>query len=105
MAPARCRFPAASVIPSRRTPEHAGNLFLGHDQIKGGNPVERQQQPAAQPLLDGVMPVTGHRLGNLRHQRLGVAQQQALHEACLGEFLLQQPALQPVRVARRLHDG
>jgi len=50
--------------------KHAGDQFLRHDQVIRGHAVERQQQPAAQLLLHGMMPVAGRGLEHLRDQRL-----------------------------------
>src|SRR6185369_726942 len=58
-------------------PQHAGDQFLGHDEIAAGNPVEREQQPAAKLLLDRMVAVAGRGLDHLRDERLRVAQQQA----------------------------
>jgi hypothetical protein len=103
---------ACLLQPSRRFgdalaphPEHARDEFLGHDQFARVDAIESQQEPAAQLLLDRMMAVAGRGLGHLRDQRLGVAQQQALHRAAAVEFLFEQLALQPVGVSRGLHHG
>ena len=103
--PARCRFPAASVMPSRRTPSMLATSSCVMTSSFDGQAIEGQQQPAAQLLLHRMVPVAGRGLGHLRDQRLGVAQQQALHQAGAIEFLLQQARSQPVTVARGLHHG
>ena len=70
-----------------------------------GQPVQAQQQRAAQLLLHRVVPVADGGLRHLRDQRLGVAQQQAHHRAGAAEFLLQQLRLQAVAVAGAAHHG
>jgi hypothetical protein len=64
--------------------EHVGDQFLGHDQFVGGQAVEAQQQPAAELLVERMMPVAHRRLRHLGQQGLGVAQQQMLHRARRG---------------------
>jgi len=54
--------------------EHVGNEFLGHDQAVGRQAVEGEQQPAAQLLVDRVMPIAYRGLGHLCDQGLRVAQ-------------------------------
>jgi hypothetical protein len=54
-----------------------------------GQPVQRQQQPAAQLLVHRVMPVADRGLSHLRDQRLRVAQQQMLQLAVAIELILQ----------------
>jgi hypothetical protein len=49
-----------------------------------------KQQPAAQLLVQRMVPVAHRRLRHLGQQRLGVAQQQALHRAGAKELVLQQ---------------
>src|SRR5258706_5252902 len=61
--------------------EHAGDQLLRHDHLARADAIDRQQQPAAQLLLDEMVPVAGGRLQHLCDQRLGIAQQQALHRA------------------------
>ena len=50
------------------------------------------------------MAVAYRRLRHLGQQRLGVAQQQALHRTGVEELVLQQRPFQPVAVAGALHD-
>ena len=88
--PASCSLPAASVTPSRRTP----SMFAISSWVIASSlrrqPVQAQQQPAAQLLLDRMMPVADRGLRHLRDQRLRVAQQQVLHRAAALELLLEQ---------------
>jgi hypothetical protein len=76
---------------------------MRHHQFLGRQSIERQQQPAAELLLDRVVPVARRSLGHLGHQRLRVAEQQALQQFAALEFLLQQAAAQAVRMTGRLH--
>lgn len=69
-------------------PEHVGNEFLRHRQLAGGQPVDAQQQPSAQLLVDGVMAVAYRGLRHLRNERLRVAEQQALQRSAPYELLL-----------------
>src|ERR1700683_474483 len=52
--------------------EHVSDQLLGHRHFTARQSVQRQQQPATQLLLDGVMPVTDGGLGHLRDQCLRV---------------------------------
>ena len=61
--------------------EHVGDQLLRHHQLVAVQPVQAQQQPAAQLLVERVVPVADRRLRHLRDQRLGVAQQQVQHRA------------------------
>ena len=64
----------------------------------------REQQPAAQLLVDRVMSVADGGLGHLGDQGLRVAQQDVQHLAVAFEFLLEPTARQAVRRAGALHD-
>src|SRR5689334_8666570 len=76
--------------------EHAGNQFLCHDQVLGIQPVERQQKPAAQLLLDRMMAVAYRSLRYLRDQRLGITQQQPLYGTSAVKRLYQHARLHAV---------
>ena len=60
-------------------PKHVGDQLLGHNQAIARQPVQRQQQSAAQLLVDRVVAVTNRRLGHLRNQCLGITQHQHTH--------------------------
>ena len=49
-------------------PEHMGDELLRHRQFVGVQPLKRQQQPAAQPLVHRVMAVADGGLCHLRTQ-------------------------------------
>src|SRR5438132_601055 len=69
--------------------QHVRDQLLGHGELVRGQPVQAQEQPAAQLLLHRVMPVAYGRLRHLRDQRLGVAQQQMLQRAVALELPLE----------------
>jgi len=48
--------------------QHVGDQFLGHGQCVARQAVQRQQQPAAQLLVNRMMAVTGRRLSNACEQ-------------------------------------
>ena len=81
--------------------EHVGNEFLRHHQLVGGQPVEAEQQPAAQLLVHGMMAIARRGLRHLRQQRLCVAQQQVLQRTGAEELFLEKPSRQAPGVARR----
>ena len=56
--------------------KHVGNEFLRHHQFIALQAVQAEQQPPAQLLVQRVVAVAHGRLGHLRNQGLGVAQQQ-----------------------------
>ena len=66
--------------------------------------VERQQQPAAQLLVDRVMAVANRRLRHLGDQRLGVPQQHVQQIAMTVELVFEALAREPIRRARTLDD-
>jgi len=45
--------------------EHVGNQFLGHGQLVIPQAIQRQQEPAAQLLIDRVVPVADGGLSHL----------------------------------------
>ncbi len=105
MMPNFCSLPAASVTPSRRTPQHVGDQLLGHGQAVAGQPVEGKQQPATQLLIDGMVPVADRGLTHLGDQGLGVSQHEGPHRAMPVEFILELLAGKAVRRSRALHYG
>lgn len=74
-----CSFPAASVTPSRAHAEHVGNEFLGHAELVGRQPIQAQQQPAAELLVQRMVAIAYRRLRHLRDQCLGVVQKKMQH--------------------------
>ena len=53
--------------------QHVGNQFLGHGQAVVRQAIHRKQQPAAQLLIDRVVPVADCGLGHLRNQGLRIS--------------------------------
>ena len=97
--PAFCSLPAASVTPSRRTPSMLAISSCVIISSLPGQPVQAQQQPAAQLLVHRMVAVAYRRLRHLRDQRLRIAQQQVLHRAAAVELLLEH--LSPAVDSRR----
>ena len=58
--------------------QHVGDQLLGHGQFVRGQPVQAQQQPAAQLLFDRMVPAAHGGLRHLSQKRLGVTQQHTL---------------------------
>jgi hypothetical protein len=67
--------------------------------------VQRQQQPAAQLLREGMVAVAGGGLAHVGRQRLGVTQQLQSQWPASLKKLLQHMAVQPIPMARRVHSG
>ena len=72
--------------------EHVRHELLRHAELARRKPVETEEQPAAELLVDRVMPIADGRLRHLRDQRLRVAQQQVGGRAVPAEFLEQELA-------------
>ena len=85
-------------------PQHARDQFRRDDKFARLHSVERRQQPAAERLLYGVIPVAGRRLHGLRYQSLRVAQGQALHRPGMIELIHRRAVAEPIGVALRLQD-
>ena len=83
--------------------EHVGDQFLRHRKLVRLQAIQTQQQPAAQLLVDRVMPVADRGLRHLRDQRLRVAQQQVHGRAEPAELGLEQVGLEAVSVPGALH--
>ena len=66
--------------------------------------VERQQEPAAELLVDRMMAIAHGRLCHLRDQGLRVAQQQPLQRAVPVKLVLEALAAQSIGVPGTLHD-
>ena len=49
--------------------EHVADELLSHRQVAIGQAIHRQQQPATQLLVDGMLPVADRGLGNLGNRR------------------------------------
>ena len=86
-------------------PQHVGDQFLGHFQLVRRQPVEREQQPAAKLLVDGMVSITHRGLGHLRNQRLRVAKEQVLQTAVAIKFFLDPLARQSICEPGALNDG
>jgi hypothetical protein len=86
-----------------RHAEHVGDQLLGHLERTGRQPVHAEKQPAAQLLLQRMMPVAYRRLRHLRDQRLGVAQQEQLERAAAIELAPDHHGRNAVGMARVLH--
>ncbi|MNV60478.1 hypothetical protein D3C71_1529410 [compost metagenome] len=85
-------------------PQHVGDQLLGHELVTR-EPVEGEQQPAAELLIDGVVTIAHRRLRHLGQERLGVAQHQVQHVAVQIEFAFEQLPFQAVGMASTLHQG
>jgi len=99
------QFPGGLRDPFAAHPEHVGDQLLRHRELVRGQPIEAEQQPAAELLVDRTMPVADRRLRHLRQQRLRIAQQQMLRRPGASELALQQLPRKPERRAGALHDG
>ena len=58
--------------------EHVGDQFMRHYQLIGLELIVIDKQPAAKLLFDAMEPVADGRLRYLRHEGLGIAEQDAL---------------------------
>ncbi|MNI44024.1 hypothetical protein D3C73_983750 [compost metagenome] len=85
--------------------QHIGDQFLRHDDFVGPQAVQAKQQPAAQLLVQRVVPIAHGGLGHLRQERLRVAQQQVLHGPAPVELVFQGLAFQLIGRTRALNDG
>jgi hypothetical protein len=61
--------------------EHVGDQLLGHDELVAAQTIEAQQQPAAQLLVERMVPIAYRRLRHLSDQRLRVAKPEAVFSA------------------------
>jgi diguanylate cyclase len=84
--------------------QHVRDQLLGHHQLVAGQPVQRQQQPAAQLLVDGVVAIAHGRLRHLRDQGLAVAQHQVQQITMARDLIIEAATRQPVGLAAALHD-
>jgi len=84
--------------------EHVGDQLLGHRELVARQPVQAEQQPAAELLVERVMAVADSRLRHLRDECLGVAQHEVQHR-CPLELVLHGCRRQPEAFARTLHDS
>src|SRR6202158_5835276 len=85
--------------------QHVGDQFLGHGELVRLQTIETQQQPAAQLLVDRMMPIAYRGLRHLCDQRLGVAQQEVHRRTETPELILKQSGLEPESVPRALHHS
>jgi len=89
-----------------RRPEHHRGEFLGQRKVVRFHPIVCHQQPARQPLLDGVHGIASRRLHDEADQRLGVIGQDVVERASPIEFAPKCVHRHPVAHLRRaLDDG
>ena len=85
--------------------EHVADQFLRHQDFVPGQAVQAHQQPAAQLLLNRVMPIAHRGLGHLRDQRLGKAEQGSLQRCTpAAEFRAHHARLDAVGARGGLYD-
>jgi hypothetical protein len=65
-----------------------GDLFLGDRQIARWLPIQEHEQPAAQLLVDRVVPIARDCLRHLRNIRLCISQKHTQHRAAPFALLL-----------------
>jgi len=82
-----------------------GDQFLCHDQFGAFQPVQAQQQPAAQLLVQRVVPVAHRGLRHLRDQRLRVAQHQVHGRAAEVELVPHLAGIKPKALAGALNHS
>src|SRR6185437_2300235 len=85
--------------------EHVRDQFLGHCQLVGRQSVQTHQQPSAELLVHGMVPVAHGGLSHLRQQCLCIAQEELLNRTGQDEFVVNMPGLHPECVAGTLYDG
>jgi hypothetical protein len=85
-------------------PQHVRDQFLRHRQLTARQPIQRQQQPATQLLIDRAMAIAYRRLRHLGNQCLGIAQQQKLQLGMAVKLVLEHLPGQTPRVAGALHQ-
>jgi len=88
-------------VTSSRLP---GDHLLSDLQPIARYQVETEEQPAAQLLIDRVVPVAENVLGDLGQQRLGVTQRQTVQARALVHLPTQHFGPQAVSLPRTLHD-
>ena len=84
--------------------EHVGDKFLRHHQFGTLQPIQAQQKPAAQLLIEGMVPIAYCGLRHLRDEGLRVSQEQVKSRLSLVEFGFHEGRLQPTSEPRALHD-
>jgi hypothetical protein len=67
---------------------------MGHDEFIAANAIQARQQPAAQTLLQRVMPVAHRRLRHPADEGLRIAQQQVHRRPGLIELCLDRASRQ-----------
>jgi hypothetical protein len=77
----------------------------GDAQLVGRHPVAGQQQQAREALLDRLHAVAHRGLGDLRDQRLGMAQERELHRATTPELRPEHRRRRPNRASGNLCHG
>jgi hypothetical protein len=78
---------------------------MGQLKLVCPDAVLEHEQPASQPSLDMMASVANHGLRYLRHQRVRVMKQSALHHSTSAELFLKFNGSQPVARACSLHGG
>src|ERR1700720_414864 len=84
-------------------PEHVRDQLLRHPDLTAVDPIEAQQQPPAELLLETVVTIAQGRLRGLRPHRLGIAQQHPQNRAAELELALQGRGFPAQRSAGALH--
>jgi Predicted Zn-dependent protease (DUF2268) len=85
--------------------QHVGNEFLRHHQLIAPQPIQAQQQPTAELLIQRMMPITRGRLRHLRNQGLRVAQHQVQHRSAARELGLHDFGIETATGSGTLHHG
>ena len=75
--------------PFAAHPQHISNQLLRHIEFIALQPIQTQEQPPAQLLIEAVVSVAHGGLGHLRYERLGISQQQVQDRTVARELLLQ----------------
>jgi hypothetical protein len=84
--------------------EHVRDELLRHGQCSAWQPIQGEQQSAAELLVETVVPVADRGLGYLRQQRLRIAQQKTVHLSIAVKLFLDASSQQPKRVAGASYD-
>ena len=85
--------------------QHVGDQLLRHADIVALHAIQAQQQPAAQALVQRMVPVARCRLRDLRDQCLGVAQEQVHQRAGPLKLFFQRVCAHTERVPAPQHNG
>ena len=85
--------------------EHVREELLREVEFPRADAIARHQQPAREARLDPVKAIARGGLGDLRHQRGGVAMQRALQRDARPQALAQARGAHAQRAAAALHQG